>query len=54
MVGGCFRLRKVAIHMSNLVPPHGGELVSRLVPEAEKAERLAEAKKLDFNRVIRL
>ena len=33
--------------MSNLVPPHGGELMDRLVPEAERAERLAEAEKLD-------
>ncbi len=33
--------------MSNLVSPHGGELVNRLVPEAEKAERLAEAEQLD-------
>jgi len=32
--------------MAKLVPPHGGELVSRLVPEAEKAKRLAEAQHL--------
>jgi sulfate adenylyltransferase len=32
--------------MPKLVPPHGGELVSRLAPEAEKAERLAEAQHL--------
>ncbi|MGQ9732102.1 MAG: sulfate adenylyltransferase [Candidatus Zipacnadales bacterium] len=31
--------------MSHLVPPHGGELVCRLVPESERPERLAEAEK---------
>jgi len=33
--------------MSNLVPPHGGELMDRLVPAEERAKRLAEAEKLD-------
>jgi sulfate adenylyltransferase len=32
--------------MANLVPPHGGELVSRLAPKAELAERLAEVQQL--------
>lgn len=32
--------------MDGLVPPHGGELVDRLVPEDEKADRLREAAEL--------
>lgn len=32
--------------MARLVPPHGGQLTPRLVPETEKAERLAEARDL--------
>jgi sulfate adenylyltransferase len=32
--------------MHGLVPPHGGDLIDRLVPDAEKAERLREAAEL--------